>query len=42
MNDRFPVDRYIQDNEYISGLGDLDQYNGRTAVTPEYPNGTYA
>jgi hypothetical protein len=23
-------------------LGDLDQYNGRFVVTPEYPNGTYA
>jgi len=42
VNDRFPVGRYIEDNEYIAGLGDLDQYNGRTAVTPEYPNGTYA
>ncbi len=24
------------------GTGDLDQYNGRWCVTPEYPSGTYA
>ena len=33
---------YIEDYEYVAGLGDLDQYNGRFAVTPEYPSGTYA
>ncbi len=27
--------------EYIDKLGDLDDYNGRFGVTPEYPNGTY-
>jgi len=32
---------YIQDYEYINGLGDLDECNGRTGVTPEYPDGTY-
>lgn len=32
---------YIQDYEYVQGLGDLDECNGRTGVTPEYPNGTY-
>lgn len=42
INDRFPLGRYIEDNEHVAGLGDLDQYNGRTTVTPEYPNGTYA
>jgi hypothetical protein len=25
----------------VKGLGDLDETNGRTGVTPEYPNGTY-
>jgi uncharacterized protein (TIGR03437 family) len=38
----FPLGRYIQDYDYIAGLGDLDQYNGRFTVTPDYPNGTYA
>ena len=33
---------YIEDYEYIEGLGDLDQYNGRFCVTPEYPTGVYA
>ncbi|WP_436517882.1 YHYH protein [Ekhidna sp. To15] len=32
---------YIQDFEYVQGLGDLDECNGRTGVTPEYPDGTY-
>ena len=32
---------YIQDYEYIDGLGDLDECNGRTGITPEYPDGTY-
>ncbi len=42
VNERFPLGRYIEDNEWAAGVGDLDEYNGRTAVTPEYPNGTYA
>jgi len=32
---------FINDYEYVSG-GDLDEYNGRFCVTPEFPNGTYA
>ena len=32
---------YIQDFEYVTSLGDLDECNGRTGVTPEYPEGTY-
>jgi hypothetical protein len=32
---------FVQDYEYIAGSGDLDECNGRTAVTPEYPGGTY-
>lgn len=37
----YPLGYYIEDFEYISGLGDLDEYNGRFCVTPEYPSGTY-
>ena len=37
-----PLGTYIEDYEYVQGLGDLDEYNGRFCVTPEYPNGTYA
>lgn len=32
---------YTRDWEYVAGLGDLDENNGRTGVTPEYPEGTY-
>jgi hypothetical protein len=32
---------YVEDYEYIDGMGDLDQANGRFGVTPEYPDGTY-
>lgn len=32
---------YVQDFEYVEGLGDLDQCNGRTGATPQYPDGTY-
>ena len=42
VNERFPLGRYIEDNEFVTGLGDLDAFNGRTTVTPEYPTGTYA
>lgn len=32
---------YAEDYEYVNGSGDLDEANGRTGVTPEYPQGTY-
>lgn len=32
---------YSNDYEFIDGQGTLDEANGRTGVTPEYPNGTY-
>ncbi len=32
---------FVQDYEYVEGLGDLDECNGRAGVTPEYPDGTY-
>ena len=38
----FPLGRYVEDYEHVEGIGDLDQYNGRFTVTPEYPNGVYA
>ncbi len=31
----------IDDWNYVSGSGDLDQCNGRYGPTPEYPQGTY-
>ncbi|WP_372755639.1 YHYH protein [Mariniflexile sp.] len=32
---------YVGDYEYDENYGDLDACNGRTGVTPEFPNGTY-
>ncbi len=38
----YPLGAYVQDYEYVPGLGTLDSLNGRFGVTPEYPSGTYA
>jgi len=45
----YPLGRYMEDNDYLGDRGykqgvdfDLDEYNGRYCVTPEFPNGTYA
>ena len=32
---------FVQDFEYVAGLGDLDECNGRFGVTPESPEGIY-
>jgi hypothetical protein len=32
---------FVEDYEFVAGLGDLDEANGRTGVTPEFPRGTY-
>jgi YHYH protein len=37
----FPMGTFTQDYEYVTGSGDLDECNGRTGVTPEFPQGTY-
>lgn len=37
----FPMGTFLQDYEYAAGTGDLDECNGRTGVTPEFPNGIY-
>lgn len=45
----YPLGRYMEDNDYLGDHGyvqgvdfDLNEYNGRFCVTPEFPNGTYA
>jgi hypothetical protein len=38
----YPLGLYVEDYEYVAGLGDLDEHNGRFGITPDYPNGTYA
>jgi len=37
----FPLGTFLQDDEYVAGSGDLDECNGRTGVTPEFPKGIY-
>ncbi len=37
-----PLGTFVEDYEYVRGSGDLDEFNGRFAKTPEYPNGVYA
>lgn len=33
---------FVADWEFVSGIGDLDECNGRFVKTKEFPNGTYA
>ena len=49
INTTYPLGRYMEDNAYLGDLGytqgvhfDLDEYNGRWCVTPEFTNGVYA
>lgn len=37
----YAMGTFTQDYEYVAGSGDLDECNGRTGVTPEFPNGIY-
>ncbi len=37
----YAMGTFTQDYEYVAGLGDLDECNGRAGVTPEFPNGIY-
>ncbi|MEM6597870.1 MAG: YHYH protein [Cyanobacteria bacterium P01_C01_bin.69] len=39
--DIIPMGTFSEDYEYIEGSGDLDECNGRFAVTPEFPEGIY-
>lgn len=41
VSGQYPAGCFCEDYVY-TGAGDLDQYNGRNCVTPEYPSGTYA
>lgn len=40
-NTPIPMGAFTQDYEYVEGLGDLDQCNGRFGVTPEFSKGIY-
>ena len=39
--DVYAMGTFQQDYEYVAGSGDLDECNGLTGVTPEFPDGTY-
>lgn len=38
----YPLGYYLEDYGYVASSGDLDAYNGRFSITPEFPQGTYA
>jgi hypothetical protein len=45
----YPIGHYLEDYDHLGDLGktqgvdfDLDKYNGRFCVTPDFPSGTYA
>ncbi|MEO6046801.1 MAG: YHYH protein [Candidatus Kapaibacterium sp.] len=42
VSSQYLLGYYVEDFEFVNGLGDLDEHNGRFCVTPEYPGGTYA
>ncbi|MBI3238067.1 MAG: YHYH protein [Flavobacteriia bacterium] len=43
VSSTYPLGTYIEDYQWSAGNGgDLDEYNGRFCVTPDYPSGTYA
>ena len=42
VSTQYPLGYFIEDYEYVDSSGDLDQYNGRYTVTPDYPDGIYA
>ena len=37
----YAMGTFAEDFEYAAGSGDLDECNGRTGVTPEFPKGIY-
>jgi hypothetical protein len=42
LRPNFPEGFFVQDYSFNRSSGDLDEYNGRFCITPEFPNGTYA
>lgn len=39
---QYPMGSFTQDYIYVAGLGNLDECNGATVKTQEFPNGIYA
>ena len=42
VQDGYVIGDLVQDYIWDATVGTLDEHNGKFAVTPEYPNGTYA
>jgi hypothetical protein len=42
VSTQYPLGCFVEDYEAATSGNDLDAFNGRFSVTPEYPNGTYA
>jgi len=42
LRPNLPDGFFTQDFYFDKAIGDLDQYNGRFCITPEFPNGVYA
>lgn len=42
VNATYPLGSMCEDYVWAAGTGDLDAYNGRFCVTPDYPGGIYA
>jgi len=42
VSESYPIGWYMEDFVYTDGSGHLDAHNGRFAITPDYPGGTYA
>ena len=42
VSDEYPLGSYLEDYEFVDGFGDLNEFNGRFCITPEYPEGIFA
>ena len=42
VSTEYPLGSYMEDYAFEQTAGDLDQFNGRFCISPEYPDGTYA
>lgn len=41
VNAQYPIGCFVEDYEYVKGLGDLNANNARFCVTPEFPQGQW-
>jgi len=41
VSTQYPIGCFVEDYEFVSGLGDLNVHNARFSVTPEFPEGQW-